>query len=496
MQEWDDSTLLRAYVEKASEEAFATLVARHVSKVYSVALRHTGSPQHAEEITQAVFVILARKSRQLGGHVLLSGWLYQAARLTAVTYLRSEIRRARREQEAHAQNALNEEESGVWPHIAPLLDEAMASLNETDRHAVVLRFFDGKSIREVGAALGANESAARKRVDRALEKLQRYFSKHGVTSTAATLTGLISTNSVQAAPTALARTATTLALAKSAAISPATPTLVTGALKLMAWTKMKTALVAGLAALLAVGTATLVIRTFASPPLESYFTEMDSGHLMEAPPVVLLRPSKYAALGDYIIAAGSFGPEGKLMRRGATIGEILSSAYGVGLEKMVLPAGLPKGKFDLLLTLPERSRETLRAEIKKKFGLVAHSETRDRDVLVMKKTPAPAPGLTVSADGGVRIYEKADSLALAGYKMSGPDGADVVSTLAADYFNEPVVDETGLTETYNLELHWNGKLNRSEQKKDLIRALREQAGLDLVADRRPVEMLVVEHQEP
>jgi len=212
--------------------------------------------------------------------------------------------------------------------------------------------------------------------------------------------------------------------------------------------------------------------------------------------MVLLRPSKYAEQGDYVIAAGSFGPEGKLMRRGATIGEILSSAYGVGPEKLVLPAGLPTGKFDLLLTLPEHSRETLRGEIQKKFGLVAHSETRDRDVLVMKKTAAPAPGLTVSAAGGVRIDEAADSLTLAGYKMSDPDGADVVSTLAADYLNQPVVDETGLTEAYDLELHWNGKLKRSEQKKELIRALREQAGLDLVADRRPVELLVVERQGP
>jgi hypothetical protein len=119
----------------------------------------------------------------------------------------------------------------IWAHLAPLLDEAMAGLNEADRHAVGLRFLDGKSIREVGAALGANESAARKRVDRALEKLQRYFFKRGVTSTAATLAGAISANAVQAAPAGLATSATTLALAKGAALSPTTPTLITGALR-------------------------------------------------------------------------------------------------------------------------------------------------------------------------------------------------------------------------------------------------------------------------
>src|SRR5499426_3596979 len=108
MQDLDDIGLLRQYVENGSEEAFSTLVARHVNKVYSVALRHTGNAHQAEEITQAVFVILAQKSRQLGKRVILSGWLCRTARLSAVTFVRSEIRRSRREQEAHMQNLLNE----------------------------------------------------------------------------------------------------------------------------------------------------------------------------------------------------------------------------------------------------------------------------------------------------------------------------------------------------------------------------------------------------
>src|SRR5258705_12691889 len=103
MQEFDDIALLREYVERNSELAFATLVTRHVNKVYSVALRHTRNPHQAEEITQAVFVILARKAKKLRQHAVLSGWLYQTARLTAVTHIRSEKRRARREQEAHMQ---------------------------------------------------------------------------------------------------------------------------------------------------------------------------------------------------------------------------------------------------------------------------------------------------------------------------------------------------------------------------------------------------------
>ena len=219
MQKLDDIALLRQYSEQNSEEAFAALVTRHIDKVYSVALRHTGNPHSAEEITQAVFVILARKSSQLSKHVILEGWLYETARLTAMTLIRSEVRRVRREQEAYMQNVLNENETEVWPQIAPLLDSGLASLNETDRHAVVLRFFYGKSMSEIGTALGGSEDTARMRINRALEKLRKFFTTHGVSSTTAIIAGVISANSVQAAPVALAKSVTAVGIAKGAAAS-------------------------------------------------------------------------------------------------------------------------------------------------------------------------------------------------------------------------------------------------------------------------------------
>ena len=258
MHELDDHALLRQYAEQNSEAAFAALVTRHVDKVYSVALRHTRNPHAAEEITQAVFVILAKKSGRLGGKVILSGWLYETARLTSVTFIRSEIRRARREQEAHMQTALNENDSEAWLHIAPLLEDALAGLSAADRHAVVLRYFDGKSLGEVGAAMGASEDAAKKRVTRAVEKLRGFFTKRGVTLTAAVLTATISANSVQAAPVGLAKTISAVALAKGAAAS--TSTLVKGTLKVMTLIKVKKAIGIGLGALLLVGTTTLVAQ--------------------------------------------------------------------------------------------------------------------------------------------------------------------------------------------------------------------------------------------
>lgn len=258
MQELDDISLLRVYTEQDSEEAFAVLVTRHVNKVYSVALRYTRSPDYAEEITQAVFVILAKKSRKLGQNVILSGWLYQAARLTALAFMRGEIRRTHREQEAYMQTVSNETESDIWPQIAPLLDAAMAGLSDTDRHAVVLRFFDGRSMSEIGAALGASEDAAKMRVNRAVEKLRRFFAKRGVVLSVAALAAAISANSVQAAPAALAQTATAVAIAKGAAVSTSTLTLIKGAMKIMAWTKAKTAVVTGVAVVLAATSISLV----------------------------------------------------------------------------------------------------------------------------------------------------------------------------------------------------------------------------------------------
>jgi RNA polymerase sigma factor (sigma-70 family) len=260
MQERDDNALLAEYVEHDSQEAFATLVARHVNKVYSVALRHTRNPHSAEEITQAVFVILAQKSRKLGNKVILSGWLYQTARWTAVTFIRSEIRRSRRGQEAYMQTAPDEKESELWSQIAPELDAAMAGLSETDRHAIVLRFFDGKSMKEVGAALGASEDAVKMRVSRAIEKLQNYFSKRGIHSPVGTIAGAISANSVQVAPAMLAKTATAIALAKGAAASTSTVALMDGATKLMAWANAKVAVTIGVAIVLAAGTATLIAQ--------------------------------------------------------------------------------------------------------------------------------------------------------------------------------------------------------------------------------------------
>jgi len=273
MQDVSDMALLRHYVHRNSDEAFAALVSRHVNMVYSAALRKTSNPHAAEEITQAVFIILAKKAGELREKTVLSGWLYQAARLTAASFRRSEFRRARREHEAHMQYLAHETESELWPQMRPFLEDALGRLGEKDRNAIALRFFEGKSFQEIGVTLGGTENAAQKRVNYALEKLRRYLSKQGVTSTTLLLTRAISANCVQIAPVALANSVTAAALAKGAATGGSTLTLIKGALKIMAWTKAKTAIVVGAAVILAAGTATVTIRAISQNGDASQLTQ-------------------------------------------------------------------------------------------------------------------------------------------------------------------------------------------------------------------------------
>ena len=257
MPETDDITLLRRFAE-GDESAFAVLVERYVHLVYSAAIRQVGNAFNAEEITQAVFIILTQKAKSLSPKTILSGWLYQTARLTAANYLRSEFRRQQRDQEAYMQSTLNEPGPGSWEQIEPLLDEAMGRLAETDRNAIVLRYFENKSPQETAAALKLTEAAERKRVSRALDKLRKFFSRRGFVLSTAVIAGALSANSVQAAPAGLVAAISTTAV-KGSAVAASTLTLAKGTIKIMTWMKCKLAIGLGAALLLAGGVATVAL---------------------------------------------------------------------------------------------------------------------------------------------------------------------------------------------------------------------------------------------
>ncbi|MCI0539832.1 MAG: sigma-70 family RNA polymerase sigma factor [Verrucomicrobiales bacterium] len=187
----NDHELLRQFAEDASEEAFRQLVERHGGLVYGLALRQLRRPHQAEEVTHAVFAALAKKAAGLPSGTLLAGWLFRATRFAAAKLQRDEERRQRREHEAAMMmgTLAGTEPEGAWEQVVPLLDAELESLGDKDRSAVLLRFFEDRSFKEVGEALGASEDAAKMRVSRALEKLRQRFVKRGVTLSAAGLAG-------------------------------------------------------------------------------------------------------------------------------------------------------------------------------------------------------------------------------------------------------------------------------------------------------------------
>src|SRR5882724_6794859 len=189
MTSTNDLDLLGEFTRHQSQDAFTALVQRHLNLVYCAALRRVRSPQLAEEVAQSVFTDLARSAARLKSDTILTAWLYQVTRRTAIDVVRREASRQLREQIATEMNATTAD----WTHIEPLLDEAMHALDDTDRAAVLLRYFENKSLREVGATLGTSEDAAQKRVTRAVERLREFFTKRGVAVGTSGLAIVIST---------------------------------------------------------------------------------------------------------------------------------------------------------------------------------------------------------------------------------------------------------------------------------------------------------------
>ena len=234
-----DLRLLERYAGQQDQDAFAEIVSRHLDLVFSAALRQVRSPQLAEEVAQSVFTDLARQTDHLAPDTILTAWLYQVTRRTAIDVVRREARRQVREQVALEMTAMNSVASD-WTRIDPLLDEAMHTLDEADRTAVLLRYFENKSLREVGQVLGATEEAARKRVSRAVERLREFFNARGVTVTTSGLLAVISAQAVQAAPAGLGPAVSATALLAGTSLTTTAP-----AAKAMAMTTLQKMIVTG-----------------------------------------------------------------------------------------------------------------------------------------------------------------------------------------------------------------------------------------------------------
>ncbi len=201
----NDRQLLRQFTQHNSQEAFAALTARYLSLVYSTCRRELDDADLAEDVTQAVFLILARKAPSLRREVVLSGWLFQTARFAARNALLQEQRRKATEQKAAdtVREQQMETENAAWTDIEPLLNQSLAGLRDAERECVLLRFFQGMTFAEAGTALGLSEDAARKRVTRALDKMRQVFVKNGVIVPSTALAVLLTAHAAKAAPIGL-----------------------------------------------------------------------------------------------------------------------------------------------------------------------------------------------------------------------------------------------------------------------------------------------------
>lgn len=262
----NDHELLQRYAEGRCEASFTELVKRYVDLVYSAARRQVGGDAHlAHDVTQSVFIDLARKAGSLSGRTVLAGWLYTSTHYAATKVVRGEQRWRTREQEGIFMREIANESAPEpsWEELRPVIDEAMHELNQGERDAVLLRYFEKRQLGEVGAKLGVSEDAARKRVDRALDKLRGLLARRGITSTTAALVAILGTHTVAAAPVGLALNVAGAAIAGSAAGTGTTLTI----LKFMAMSKLKIALVG---ALVVAGAATpLIIQHQAQAKLQT-----------------------------------------------------------------------------------------------------------------------------------------------------------------------------------------------------------------------------------
>jgi RNA polymerase sigma factor (sigma-70 family) len=263
----DDTVLLSRYVESGCQESFQEIVTRHSGWVFSLSLRAVRDRHLAEDVTQAVFIILARKANTIRQGTPLSGWLFKASRFAVSDALKRRARIKNRENRFaeffKATSTGTLDDSNFADGISQTLDEAVACLSESDRQAILLRFYEHKSLAEIGTILTVSEEAAKKRVARAVERLRKYFSTRGIMASAALLLLLLSRRSAEAA-------GGVPMIASSTAAAPFAQSIANGALQLMAHANARllgAILAASLALLIAVPTlGGALVRIATAPP--------------------------------------------------------------------------------------------------------------------------------------------------------------------------------------------------------------------------------------
>ena len=496
MNQMDDWQLLRDYATRNSEEAFRALVDRYAGLVYHAALRQAGNPHTAEEVTQAVFIALAQKADRIPRGTVLSGWLFRATRFAFNNLAREQIRRQRREQEAVMMETIlrPDDTASVWEQIVPHLNDALDRLPRKDREAILVRYFQDRSHRELARTLGVSEDAAKVRVSRALEKLRLIFARQGYAVPSAVLLATISAHGAQAVPAGLTASVASVAVAKGTAGTTSTLTLAKGVLKIMAWTKMKSAIVIAAVALAGAGTATVTVKMVSHHREESVWrriTRCDLTQLESAPPAVSIRPTRFTRE-----VSGAAASPGKMIGIYQPFESLLARAYDTSRCRVLALTPLSQGDFDFIASVSQRPKEALQKMITQKFGITGRSEMRETDVLLLTVKRHNAPGLkpTSSKAGNSTSNEGVGHL----NRTDGPIGFLIYDF--ESYLHVPVIDRTGLAGRFDVDITWDDEMKWDDSTgrfyfanpDGLKQAVLDQLGLELVPGREEIEMLVVE----
>jgi hypothetical protein len=371
---------------------------------------------------------------------------------------------------------------------------SMCSWNGTSILSIPLRYFENKSSAEIGGALQISASTAQKRLTRAVERLRLFFIKRGTAHSSGMIAGAISTHAVQVAPIGLTKTISAVSLGKGVVVSSSTLSLAKGVLKLMIWTKTKIAVVSSVAVIFVVGTATVTFKEIQEHPTYPWqvpkfnYLPVDAPTLLgKTSPQVRIVRSRYSYWVEgtpFTQGDGESLVNGKVIVHtnqskrigiGVTADAIVKTAYGSDSLRTIYTTKLPEGRYDFIANLPHDSLKVLQDELKKKLGVVGKWVTVETNVLVLKL-----------ANPNTQAFKPAKGF------------GNSLNTLRMSLENIiggglPVIDQTGLTNRYDVSFSWPKVNTSSEAGKQAIKdALYEQLGLVMVPSREPIEMLVVE----
>jgi RNA polymerase sigma-70 factor, ECF subfamily len=504
-----DRELIEAFVRDKSESAFRCLVERHARWMFAAAFRQLRDRQLAEDATQAAFIILLQKAHAMPSNTKFSTWLFSVLQLTVKNLQRSRQRRRFHEFRAAVRSLEPAADPAAVSYgVADHLDAAVSALRSSDRATILLRFYQNLSFDQIAQMLGISEAAARKRTHRAIHVLRRKLGAE-VNPESIALGAACGLDHFSAA---LIHTIATGAL--TAGTGAAIPATILNAMKgmtiVMATTKIKVIAALFIICFLALPIAIVTISYTASAepdstanqspaptakqtemlqPAELWEVEDISSYMVgRLRPEVKILPTKFPHSSISLLVGFAPGSN-KYVGIRATAANMLAVAYHWDQERILFVNGEPQDRYDFVTTMPKTGLDALQAELKSTLGLIAHSEMRTVDVLLLEVKNSNAPGLKPPTRGEDFYFgtDKGDAVI-----HWNNDSLSRVPEILEGYCKMPITDETGVTQHFSVDVKWK-ELGKDDPNHDALKeALLNQLGLELVPSRASIQMLVVD----